>query len=857
MTDPEHASRALPHDPSQQDDRVLFDELIVLPASERTSRLATLRQSNAALADDLEALLTAADASEGVLASTSVPADFAHHALAATLIAKPIKVGKYTPTRVLGEGGMGVVYEATQDTPKRTVALKLIRPEIVTPAMLRRFAHEADVLAHLQHPCIAQLFDADLMDARFQDAPPGSQFRRIPAIAMELVTGQPITIVARDENWSPATVARLFARVCEGVDHAHKRGVIHRDLKPGNILIERNAPTTNHAPQRDPKILDFGIARLTGGQTDAPQHTLVTHAGQMLGTLAYMSPEQAAGDAKSIDIRTDVYALGVTLFELLAGQRPIDIQGLNITQAAVAIRDRLPTRLRALRPDTPPDLEAIAAKAIEKNPADRYQSAGELADDLRRFLSNQPVLAQQHTALYRARKFAQRNKGTVAALAAITLAILLGLAGTAWQAVIATRERNQAQAQAARAQATIDFMRSMASAATPLGSQGKTITVRQMLDAAADDLASPARAQSLPPNVRADLESIFAEMYLNVSEYDKALTLATRANDYLATSLPNDDNTARLQRVLALAQNQTGSHDDAEKLLRDALALYRARNPSDDETTVGLLGALATVVSENIRRTDERVTLLREAHAMCVRLHGDDHRQSIQFKTSLGNSIVRQYMLTRVPSASGASKQQSATTPTKSPVDPAEGSRLLEEAVASAARVFPEDHPIRLTATLQLAASQQSLHKDGRSIPMLTDLLPRMERAFGENHESTLSTLEELAAAEAVSGSIERAFPLYQRIFQINRRLHNHKVMNAMISGQQLLVAANKLARDAEVLAEGEELFTAARAKYGDRHPMTSMIAMALKACYDALKDTSNATRVEAFIIRRPTDAQK
>lgn len=849
MTDREHASSALPHDPSPQDDRALFDQLIALPASERTTRLATLRQSNAALADDLEALLAAADVSEGVLASTSVPAHFAHDALAATLIAKPVKIGKYTPTRVLGEGGMGVVYEATQDTPKRTIALKLIRPEIVTPAMLRRFAHEADVLAHLQHPCIAQLFDADLMDARFEDAPPGSQFRRIPAIAMELVTGEPITIVARDEHWSPATIARLFARVCEGVDHAHKRGVIHRDLKPGNILIERNAPATN----RDPKILDFGIARLTGGPTDAPQHTLVTHAGQMLGTLAYMSPEQAAGDAKSIDIRTDVYALGVTLFELLAGRRPIDLQGLNITQAAVAIRDRAPARLRALRPDTPPDLEAIAAKAIEKNPADRYQSAGELGEDLRRFLSNQPVLAQQQTSLYRARKFAQRNKGAVAALAAITLAILLGIAGTAWQAVIATCERNQAQAQAARAQATIDFMRSMASAATPLGSQGKTITVRQMLDAAADDLASPARAQSLPPNVRADLESIFAEMYLNVSEYDKALTLATRANDYLATSQPNDDSTARLQRVLALAHNQTGSHDDAERLLRDTLAQYRARNPNDDDTTVGLLGGLATVVSENIRRIDERVALLREAHAMCVRLHGEDHQQSIQFKTSLGQSIIRQYLLTRAPSPSGASKQQAASTPAKAPVDPAEGSRLLEEAVASAARVFPEDHPIRLSTTLQLAASQQSLHKDGRSIPMLSDLLPRMERAFGENHESTLTTLEELAAAEAVSGSLDRAFPLYQRIFQINRRLHNHKTMNAMISGQQLLVAANKLARDAEVLAKGEELLTAARAKYGDQHAMTSMIAMALKACYDKLQDEPNANRVAAFVKPRAT----
>jgi serine/threonine protein kinase/type II secretory pathway pseudopilin PulG len=742
----EHASRGLP------DVRALFDELVVLPAPERTTRVAALRDTDPAIADELAELLAASDTGEGVLASTSVPAQFAHNALAATLIAKPVKVGKYTPVRVLGEGGMGVVYEATQDTPRRTVALKLIRPEMVTPAMLRRFAHEAEVLAHLQHPCIAQLFDADLMDARFEDAPPGGQFRRIPAIAMELVAGESITLVARRENWPIHAIARVFARACDGVDHAHKRGVIHRDLKPANILIER--------ADADPKILDFGIARLTAGATDAPQHTIVTHAGQMIGTLAYMSPEQASGDATAIDIRTDVYALGVTLFELLAGQRPIDLQGLNITQAAVAIRDRVAPRLRALRQDVPMDLEAIAAKAIEKQPADRYQSAGELAEDLRRFLADEPVLARQQTSFYRARKFASRNKGTVAALAAIALAIVLGLAGTAWQAVIATRERNQAQEQAARAQATIDFMRKMSAAATPLGSQGKTITVRQMLDTAVNDLSAPATGDALPANVRADLEAIFAEMYLNVSDYAKARDLAQRANEYLAIAQPADERTTRLQRVLALAHNQTGTHDEAERLLREALATHRARHPGDNDTTVDLLGALATVVSENSRRIDERVDLLREGHAMCLRLHGTDHRLSIQFSISLGQSIVRQHLLTRQPSPTGASAQANANTPARQPVDPEEGIRMLVSAREASERVLSEDHPVRLVGSLQLAAVQQALYKDGRSIPLLTELLPRFERTFGENHESTLTTLEELANAHSVSGDLSTALAL-------------------------------------------------------------------------------------------------
>lgn len=850
MTQGEHASRALPDDRSPEDDRALFDELVALPTEDRAARLTALRASNARLADELGELLEASEAAGGVLGGTSVPASFAHDALAATLIAKPVKIGKYAPGRVLGEGGMGVVYEATQETPRRTVALKLIRPEMVTPAMLRRFAHEADVLAHLQHPCIAQLFDADLMDARFEDAPPGGQFRRIPAIAMELVAGEPITVVAQREGWSAEAIARVFARVCEGVDHAHKRGVIHRDLKPANILVESGGAANAH----NPKILDFGIARLTGGTADPAQQTMVTHAGQMIGTLAYMSPEQAAGDPRAIDIRTDVYALGVTLFELLAGRRPIDLQGLNITQAAVAIRDRVPVRLRTIRGDMPPDLEAIAAKAIEKNPAERYESAGALGEDLRRFLANEPVLAQRHTTWYRARKYAQRNKGAVAALAGIVLAIVLGLAGTAWQAVIATRERNQAREQATRAQATIDFMRQMASVATPLGSQGKTITVRQMLDGAVGDLAGTGDAggRTLPPSVRADLQAIFAEMYLNVSEYDKALDLAEQANEYLATAQPEDPRTTLVQRVLALAANQTGTHDRAEALLREALASHRERHRGDDEVTVELLGALATVVSENTKRIDERVDLLREALAMCERLRGPDHRQTIQFKVSLGQSIVRQHLITRMPSPTGASKQSNAYTPTKQAPDPNEGVRILEEAGNAAARSLPEDHPVRLVTSLQLAATQQALFKDGRAIPMLRELLPRMERSFGGNHESTLTTLEELANAEAISGSMDEAVDLYKRIFLINRQLHGHKTFNAAISGHQLLVSAAKTNRSAEVIDQGEELLVASRAKYGDKGPMTSMIAAALRDCYSQLKDDANAARVGELVTQRP-----
>ncbi len=813
--------------------RVFFDELVVLPHDQRTLRLETIRATDPILAKDLEELLLASATNGGVFASTSLPASFAQNALAQTIIARPIKVGKYTPTRILGEGGMGVVYEATQDTPRRTVALKIIRPEIVTPALLRRFAHEADILAHLQHPCIAQLFDADLMDGLFEDGPANAQFRRIPAIAMELVQGEPIVLVAKRDNWSPSAIADIFARVCDGVDHAHKRGVIHRDLKPGNILVT----TSDATNASQPKILDFGIARLTSSSNEAPNMTLVTHAGQMIGTLAYMSPEQAAGDAKAIDIRTDVYALGVTLFELLAGQRPIDLQGLNITQAAIAIRDRQPPRLRSLRASLPADLEAIAAKAIEKDPADRYQSAGELGDDLRRFLADQPVLAQRQTPLYRASKFALRNKGTVAALAAVALAILLGIAGTAWQAIIATRERNQARDQAARAEATIDFLRRMSKAATPMGSDGKTVTVRQMIDGTVTNLDS--NASSLPPIVLADLQSIFAEMYLNVSEYDKALLLATKAHEQLRQLQPDSDRAIQAARVRGLAASQTGDPMSGEQLLQEGLEAHRKLHPGNNDTTVDFLTGLAIIVSENIYRFDERILLLREAGEMAQRLHGPDDRHTIEIKILLGTSIVRRGLIsTRGPTKDKIEK-----------VDPQEGIRLLEEAQTSAARTFPDDHPIRLLTQHHYAASLHALNRDKRSITLLTDLLPRMERVFGENHEATLSTLEELAAAQAVSGSMEVAFALYKRIYIINQRLHANNTINSIISGQQLLRCAHLVGRGAEAVEEGEQLLTTCRAKYGDKHRMTAMVAEELAMCYEQAGDTANLERVRAFVI--------
>src|SRR5215468_10113643 len=262
---------------------------------------------------------------------------------------------------------MGTVYEAEQDHPRRTVALKVIRRGFTSRELLRRFEREAETLGRLQHVGIAQIYEAGTADSGF-----GPQ----PYFAIELIRGRSLLEYANERKLHFRERLEIMAKVADAVQHAHQRGLIHRDLKPGNILVDEAG---------QPKILDFGVARATDSDSQA---TMQTDIGQLVGTLAYMSPEQVLADPLELDIRSDVYALGVILYELLAERLPYDISR-KIHEALTAIREEDPAKLSSINRSYRGDIETIVAKALEKNKTRRYASAAELAADIRHYLKDE------------------------------------------------------------------------------------------------------------------------------------------------------------------------------------------------------------------------------------------------------------------------------------------------------------------------------------------------------------------------------------------------------------------------------------------------------------------------------------
>ena len=351
-------------------------------------------------------------------------------------IRQPAAIGRYRILRLIGEGGMGSVYEAEQERPRRIVALKVIRPGLVSPGTLWRFRQESEALARLQHPGIAQIYEAGAEES-------GGGLE--PFFAMEFVRGRTIVQHADENCLNTRQRLELMVKVCDAVDHAHERGLIHRDLKPSNILVDDSG---------QPKILDFGVARVTDGEMEATQKT---DTGQLVGTLAYMSPEQVLGDPLAVDKRSDVYTLGVILYQLLAGRLPYDISP-KLHEGLRTIQEEDPTPLSSINRNYRGDVETIVAKALEKDKARRYASAADLASDVQRYLTDAPIVARPASAMYKIEKFARRHKSLVAGVIAVFVVLAGGVVASMEQAMRARRAEVVARNEAASARAVSDFL---------------------------------------------------------------------------------------------------------------------------------------------------------------------------------------------------------------------------------------------------------------------------------------------------------------------------------------------------------------------------------------------------------------
>ncbi|MEM7396988.1 MAG: serine/threonine-protein kinase, partial [Verrucomicrobiota bacterium] len=337
--------------------------------------------------------------------STLRPEEFEGHGRDASERMPEVK--GYTLIRKIGEGGMGAVYEAIQKKPNRRVALKILRPGLMSKSMIKRFGFETETLARLEHPLISRLYEVGTIE------------NNQPFFAMELVEGIPLTDYAKTHGLSLKARLELFIHIIQGVHHAHQKGVIHRDLKPANILVDRAGL---------PKILDFGVAKATGGGDRIT--TIETNQGALLGTLPYMSPEQAGGDSAELDTRSDLYSLGVIGYELLTERMPHDLDNMKLHEAVRVIVSEDPPRIGAFDRSLKGDLETILAKALEKEKARRYQSGYEFAADITRYLKNEPILARSPSAWYKVSKFARRNKILMTGITLLGASLIGGIAGT-------------------------------------------------------------------------------------------------------------------------------------------------------------------------------------------------------------------------------------------------------------------------------------------------------------------------------------------------------------------------------------------------------------------------------------------
>lgn len=575
--------------------RELFDEACELHGATRSQFLTRLKIEEPCLFPEVDELLRLSEAESPFF-------DSGARNLAGIIIGKdkqedlPRAMGKFELLRVLGEGGMGVVYLATEEFPKRSVALKLVRPEVTTPALVRRLTHEASALSLVRHPGIAQLYEAGFVNDRFG--------RRVPYLAMEFVDGPSLCDYIKQRQLEVNVKLELLALVCDAVDHAHRRGVVHRDLKPGNILVGADG---------HPKILDFGIARLT----DNADQGSFTGSGFIVGTIAYMSPEQLSGEAHLIDSRCDVYALGVMLYEVITGKLPVDVNGLGVAPAASKVRSTEPALLGTLDRSFKGDVESIVAKALEKDPRKRYQSAAELAADIRRHLRDEPVTAAKQTTLYQLGKLVRRNKFAALGVCVVAASVLGG-AGVAWW------KGNEAQKSAKTAANIGDFLRDVLTSPSPEVTRGRDMSALALLQEQGDSIDTRFADDEA---TRRELHAVMGKTLYSLGDdaeseqhYAKAAELADTSTRVGRRSLL----TWNVERAKAL--QRLDRWDESEPMLQEALKYATAEYGESSPETAYVEVWLGSVLTRRCHFKEARTQIERALDTLTKSVGEQDAR---------------------------------------------------------------------------------------------------------------------------------------------------------------------------------------------------------------------------------------
>ena len=635
----------------------------------------------------------------------------------------PERIGQYHVTRIIASGGMGVVYEAVQAHPHRTVALKVMRGGIASRSALRRFEHESQILARLRHPNIAQIYESGTHD---DPAAPGAP---VPYFAMEYIpNAKNLLEYAHEEKLSSRQRLEMFTKVCEAVHHGHQKGIIHRDLKPGNILVDVTEPGragNGHFDLAEPKIIDFGVARAT--DSDLAVTTLQTDVGQLIGTLQYMSPEQCKADPHDLDSRSDIYALGVVLYQLLCGQLPYDLTRLPVPEAARVIRDESPAKPSTINRTLRGDLETIVLKALEKDRTRRYQSATDLSRDITRYLDDEPILARPPSAAYQLRKFVKRNKALAGGITVALVALVLGTAVATWQAARALAAERLTQVEAIKAVAVKDFLAGMIGA-TDFIEAGRRLGAKDVLDQAVDDIGESLAAQA---EIEAEVRHLIGRSYASMGELAKAIEQLRSAWEMRRRSL-GEEHADTLDSADSLAYTLQANYqwNEAEDILRKVVDARRHTLGQGHPDTLWSISRLAQSLNLQ-RKPEEAEPLARLAFDGLTEILGEEDERTLRARYSLWGALWRNGK-------------------------PDEAETVLRGGLDIARRVLGDEHWITLGNTRELGAFLWTTKRDMEQVqPLLESSLEAHRRLFGDDHHKSLYWTETYGYILYQSGQTE------------------------------------------------------------------------------------------------------